>query len=106
MRYLLLFWALPMGLFWGWYYLSYHDVNFGLLFLSRAVHDYAFGFYADILGIDAATIGPMVLRACIVDTILIFAIIAFRRRRQIMAWWNGLSAGVEARPAGRVHPAE
>lgn len=106
MRYILIFWAVPMGLFWGWYYLSYHDINFGLLFLSRAVHDYAFGFYAIILGIDPATIGPMVMRACIIDSGLIFAIFAFRKRRQIMAWWKGLSADAEVQPAGRVHPGE
>ena len=106
MRYILIFWAVPMGLFWGWYYLSYHDMNFGLPFLSRAVHDYAFGFYGDILGIDPTTIGPQVMRACIIDSGLIFAIYAFRKRRQIMAWWRGLRSGVEAHPAGQAHPAE
>jgi hypothetical protein len=84
MRYLLLFWALPMGLFWGWYYLSYNDMNFGLLMFSRPVHDYAFGFYADLLGIDPQTIPPLVARACVVDTGLILAIFAFRRRASIM----------------------
>ena len=92
MRYILVFWAVPMGLFWGWYYLSYHDINFGMLFLSRAVHDYAFGFYADILGIDPATIPPLVARACIIDTALIFSIYGLRKRREIAAWWNGLRA--------------
>ena len=106
MRYILIFWAVPMGLFWGWYYLSYHDINFGMIFLSRAAHDYAFGIYADILGIDPATIGPMVMRACIIDSGLIFAIFAFRKRRQIMSWWKSLSAGGEVQPVGQVHPAE
>lgn len=106
MRYILIFWAVPMGLFWGWYYLSYHDINFGLIFLSRAVHDFAFSFYGNLLGIDPTTIGPMALRASIIDTALIFAIFAFRRRRQIIAWWKGLDGTVEAPPADRVHPAE
>ena len=106
MRYILIFWAVPMGLFWGWYYLSYHDISFGLLVLSRQVHDYAFGFYADILGIEAATIPPLVARACIIDTALIFSIYGFRKRREIVAWWNGLGANAPAPEAGRAPPAE
>ncbi len=106
MRYILIFWAVPMGLFWGWYYLSYNDINFGYLFLSRAVHDYAFGVYGKILGIDPATIGPLVMRACIIDTALIFSIFGFRRRREIVAWWNGLRVSAPAPRAGQAHPAE
>ena len=112
MRYILIFWAVPMGLFWGWYYLSYHDISFGMLFLSRQVHDFAFGFYANLLGIDPATIPPLVLRACIVDTVLIFAIYAFRKRREIRAWWQEKRSplrapeGVPAFEAGRAPPAE
>lgn len=106
MRYILIFWALPMGLFWGWYYLSYHDISFGLLVLSRQVHDYAFGFYGDILGIDPAIIGPMVLRACIIDTVLIFSIYGLRRRREIMAWMSMVKAGFAAPQPGRAPPAE
>lgn len=86
MRYILLFWALPMGIFWGWYYLSYNDINFGYAFFSRQVHDLAFQMYGQILGIAPETIPPLVARACIVDTALIFAIFAFRRRKDIAAW--------------------
>lgn len=92
MRYILLFWALPMGLFWGWFGLSYHDISFGLPFLTRQVHDFAFAFYGNILHIDPQTIPPLVARACIVDTGLIFAILAFRRRREILAWWRERAA--------------
>lgn len=111
MRYILLFWALPMGLFWGWYGLSYHDINFGMLFLSREVHDFAFGVYGKLLGIDPATIPPLVARACVVDTLLIFAIYAFRRRRDIMAWWRDartplVTQDPPATAAGRAPPAE
>lgn len=112
MRYVLLFWALPMGLFWGWYGLSYHDMNFGFLFLSRQVHDFAFGFYGHLLGIDPATIPPLVVRACVVDTLLILAILAFRRRRTIIDWLREIRATMAgphraAMPeAGRVPPAE
>lgn len=111
MRYILLFWALPMGLFWGWYGLSYHDINFGLLFLSREVHDFAFGVYGNLLNIDPATIPPLVAKACVVDSLLIFAIYAFRKRRSILAWWReGRAASAPSHsPAiaiGRVPPAE
>jgi hypothetical protein len=92
-----------MGLFWGWYYLSYHDMHFGLLFFSRLVHDFAFQFYGDLLGIDPKTIPPLVARACVVDTFLIFGIFAFRKRREIAAWWNATRAVPEA---GQVPPAE
>lgn len=86
MRYVLLFWALPMGLFWSWYGLSFHDVNFGMLFFSRLLHDEVFRLYGEILGLDPAILPGMVARACIVDTALIFGILSFRRRRAIAAW--------------------
>ena len=106
MRYILIFWGVPMGLFWGWYFLSYNDINFGLLFFSRAVHDFAFEFYGNILGIDPTSIGPMVARASVVDTLIIFSILAFRRRKTIMAWWKSRSGASALREAGPVHPAK
>ena len=84
MRYILLFWALPLGLFWGWFFLSYYDINFGLLFLSRDFHNFGFAIYGNILGIDPASIPYLVAKACIVDTLLIMGIFAFRRRREII----------------------
>jgi hypothetical protein len=92
MRYILLFWALPMSLFVSWFYLSANDMHFGMPFLTRDVYDYAFGFYANILGIDPAIIPPLVIRALVVDTGLIFAIYAFRRRRDIMEWYRSRRA--------------
>lgn len=109
MRYILIFWGLPMGLFWGWYYLSYNDINFGMLFFSRLMHDFAFQFYGNLIGIDPATIPPLVARACVVDTFIIFGIYGFRKRREIMAWWRGATqamAGAPSREAGRAPPAE
>ncbi|TWG61394.1 DUF6105 family protein [Aminobacter sp. J44] len=105
MRYILIFWGLPMAFFWGWYFLSYNDINFGLLFFSRVLHDFAFEFYGNLLGIDPAEIGPMVARACVVDTLVIFSIYAFRRRRDILAWWRRRSMNAVTEP-GPVHPAE
>ncbi|WP_246272942.1 DUF6105 family protein [Oricola thermophila] len=87
MRYLFWLWLVPMSLFWGWFGLSYYDINFGLLFLRRELHDLVFAIYGDILGVDPAAIPGMFLKACIFDTFLIAGIIAFRRRRQIREWW-------------------
>ncbi len=86
MRYILLFWALPMGLFWGWYGLAANDINFGLLFFSREIYDEVFNLYGQITGIDPAALPPLVARACVVDTALIFGILAFRRRKAIAGW--------------------
>jgi hypothetical protein len=111
MRYILLFWALPLGLFWGWFGLSYYDINFGYAFLSRAAHDFAFGFYASIIGIDPAIIPPLVAKACIVDTAIIFGIFGLRRRKQLWAWWNERRGTVSPMPRAltpvdRAPPAE
>ncbi len=86
MRYLLLFWALPLGLFWGWYWISYHDLNLGFAFLSRQANDLVFGIYGNVLGIDPATIPGLVGRATVFDSFLLFGILAFRRRKAILAW--------------------
>ncbi|MHB2265119.1 DUF6105 family protein [Aliihoeflea sp. PC F10.4] len=107
MKYILLFWALPMGLFWGWYYLSYNDMHFGYLMLSRLLHDHVFEIYGNILGVDPATLPPLIIRASIVDTGLIFAIFAFRRRKQIREWVRRRREGrpVAIHEAGQERPA-
>jgi hypothetical protein len=86
MRYIILFWVLPMGFFWGWYFLSLNDASPQFFFFSRQMHDLVFEVYGDILGMEPALLPPLVVRACVVDTILIFAIFAFRRRRPISLW--------------------
>jgi hypothetical protein len=88
MRYLLIFWALPMAIFWGWFGLSWSDTSFGFLFLSREVHDLVFAIYGQLLGLDPATIPWLFAKACLVDTAIIFAILAYRRRKRIQAWWE------------------
>lgn len=35
MRYVFWFWFVPMGFLWSWFFLSYHDISFGLRFFSR-----------------------------------------------------------------------
>ncbi|MEM8540610.1 MAG: DUF6105 family protein [Pseudomonadota bacterium] len=88
MKYLFWLWLVPMSLFWGWFGLSYYDMNFGLTMLSRDVHNMVFGIYAHLLGVSYETIVSGFIKACIFDTFLIGGIIAFRRRKQIKAWWQ------------------
>ena len=52
MRYLIALWAIPLALFWGWYFLSLNDMNFGYLMLSRRLHDFVFKLYGEMLGVD------------------------------------------------------
>ena len=87
MRYLFWLWLTPLTLFWGWFGLSYYDMNFGLTIFSRQLHDLVFAIYGSLLGVEPATIPALFLKACIFDTFLIFGIIAFRKRRAIRAWW-------------------
>ena len=56
MRTLFTLWAAPMAIFWGWFFLSANDMNFGYVMLSRQVHDFAFQLYGQMLGIDPAII--------------------------------------------------
>ncbi|KXF77633.1 hypothetical protein ATN84_09785 [Paramesorhizobium deserti] len=83
MRYLLIFWAGPLALFWGWYFLSLNDVSFGTVFFSRQMHDLVFAVYGNVLDMDPQAIPPLAARACVVDSLILFAILAFRRRREI-----------------------
>ena len=87
MKWVIFFWALPLVILGSWYTLSYYDMNFGYMILSRQMHDVVFQVYGNILGIPPETIPPLVLRAVIVDTLLLVAIMCFRRRKAIAAWW-------------------
>lgn len=86
MRYILILWASPLLIFWGWFGLSFYDINFGYVMLTRRVHDLVFELYGQMLGIDPQTIPALVAKACIFDTLIVLAIFAFRRRRQVGAW--------------------
>lgn len=92
MRALLIFWAAPLGFFWGWYFLSLNNLNFGTTFFSRELHDLVFTIYGNILGVDPDTIPALAARACVVDTLIILAIFAFRKRASIKQWWNAKRA--------------
>ena len=87
MKTLLLLWALPITILGAWYGLSYYNMSFGVFMLTRDAHDLVFQIYGNVLGIAPETIPPLVARAIVVDSLILFAIIGFRRRRQIKAWW-------------------
>ena len=88
MKWFLILWAGPIALLGSWYGLSYYDMSFGIFMLTRDAHDLVFRIYGHILGIPPENIPPLVLRAIIFDSLLVFALIAFRRRRKIAAWWQ------------------
>lgn len=88
MKTFLIFWATPIVLLGGWYGLSYNDISFGFFMLTRQAHDMVFQIYGDILGIPPEIIPPLVARAIAVDSLIVFAIIALRKRRAIAAWWR------------------
>lgn len=88
MKWILFLWALPLALLGSWYYLSYYDLNFGYLMLSRPMHDLVFQIYGNVLGIPPADIPPLVLKAVCIDSLILFAIFAFKRRKSIRAWWT------------------
>ncbi|MCV0396435.1 MAG: DUF6105 family protein [Rhizobiaceae bacterium] len=106
MKYLFALWAAPLILFWGWFGLSYYNIHFGYVMLSRPAHDLIFQLYGDVLGIDPGIIPGMVARACILDTFIILGIWAFRRRREIRAWWERRGTRNQAPAARYAEPAE
>ena len=88
MKWFLILWAGPIALLGSWYGLSYYDMSFGIFMLTRDAHDLVFRIYGHILGIPPESIPPLVLRAIIVDSLIVLAILAFRRRKKIAAWWR------------------
>jgi hypothetical protein len=88
MKWFLILWGGPILLLGSWYGLSYYDLSFGFFMLTRETHDLVFQVYSSVLGIPAEDLPPLVARAIVVDSLIVFAIIAFRRRRKIAAWWR------------------
>ncbi|CAN7250217.1 DUF6105 family protein [Rhizobium rhizogenes] len=88
MKWVLIFWAAPVSFLGAWYYLSYYDMSFGIFMLTRQMHDLVFHIYGNILGIPPETIPPLVARAIAFDTLLVFALLAFRKRADILALWK------------------
>ena len=96
MKWFLILWAGPIAFLAGWYWLSYYNLSFGFFMLTRETHDLVFQIYGQILGIDPALLPMLVVRAVAFDSLIVIAILAFRRRRQITAWWKARYA---SRPA-------
>ena len=88
MKWFLILWAGPIALLGSWYGLSYYDMSFGFFMLTRDAHDLVFNIYGHVLGIPPESIPPLVLRAIIVDSLIVLAILAFRRRKRIADWWR------------------
>ncbi len=88
MKWFLILWGGPILLLGSWYGLSYNDMSFGFFMLTRETHDLVFQVYGNVLGIPAEDIPPLVARAIVVDSLIVFAIVGFRRRKKIAAWWR------------------
>ena len=104
MKWFLILWACPVILLTGWYGLSYYDMSFGIFMLTRQAHDLVFAVYGHVLGLPPETIPPLVARAIAFDSLIVFAIIGYRKRREIRAWYSRRFPAVqpaesEARPS-------
>jgi hypothetical protein len=88
MKWFIILWAGPVALLGSWYGLSYYDISFGFFMLTRQTHDLVFEVYGNVLGIPPETIPPLVARAIAVDSLIVLAIIAFRKRKAIVTWWR------------------
>jgi hypothetical protein len=96
MKWILIFWAMPIVILGTWYGLSYNDINFGYLILSRRMNDFVFELYGSILGLPPKEIPGLVVRAIIMDTFILAGILAFRRRKAIAEWWRARQAKSES----------
>ena len=114
MRILLLLWAFPLVFFWGWYGLSYFDINFGIAFLSRHTHDVVFALYGKILGMAAGDVPLALVKIFAFDSMFIFALAAWRWRKswypQTKQWvldnYQVIRGINQDHAIGPVHPAE
>lgn len=95
MKWALIFWIAPLAFLGSWYGLSYYDMNFGYFMLSRQAHDLVFQIYGNVLGIPPEDIPPLVARALVIDTMVLVAIMMFRRRKKIIAFYKARFGRVE-----------
>lgn len=96
MKWFLILWAGPVLLLGAWYGLSYYDMSFGFFMLTRQTHDLVFQIYGNVLGIPPENLPPLVARAIAVDSLIVLSIVAFRKRKQIVAWWRSRQMAVDA----------
>lgn len=97
MRVILILWAIPLILFWGWYGLSAYDLNFGLHFLSRDFHDLMFRIYSNMLGMPPEEIPIRIAQVFFIDSLFVFGAAALRWYKswlpQTLAWFRELFTG-------------
>jgi hypothetical protein len=89
MKYVIAVWAAPLVFFWGWYYLSLNDINFGTVYLTRELHVIVFQLLGQEIGVDPASIPAIIANACIFDTALPIAAWALGRRIEVVGWVRG-----------------
>lgn len=120
MRTLLILWASPLVLFWGWYFVSLNDWNMGYLLLTREAHDLIFQVYCDMLAevtqtylgeavrLDPKALPGLLARTFVVDSCLLFGLIALRKRKQLAPRLGRLARLAAARflPRDRMQPVE
>ena len=99
MRAFILFWVLPLGSFWGWYFAAKADL--GYIIFSRAIFDQTFAVYETVLGLDSDQIAWLIVDAIVVDSAIILSILAFRRRKKIIAYVRSFRAPVSETPDER-----
>lgn len=89
MRALLILWFTPLAAAFGWYFLSLADVGqtFGGVYLSRDLNEGVFLIYGELLGVEPERLPAMLAAGIGLDTALVAAFVAFRRRKRIAAWW-------------------
>ena len=88
MRYLLVFWGIPVGGLALWYYLSINDISFGIFLLSREFNDSYFAIYSKVLGIDVDVIRGSLMRVLLVDSVFVFAVVYFKPFSRLRNWWK------------------
>ena len=118
MRILIIMWAIPVVFFWGWYGLSYFDINFGIAFLTRRTHDIVFYIYGNMLNMPPSEVPMALVKIFAFDSLLVFAIAAWRWRegwypqtkqwvvgkyQYICGWVSNIN---QDRVSDPVHPAE
>ncbi len=95
MKWLLIFWFFPVTFLGLWYGLSYYDMNFGIFMLRRDFHDLVFAIYGQTLHLPPESIPPLAARAIAFDTVLVFGIILWRKRKPILAWLHNRRNGAQ-----------
>jgi hypothetical protein len=87
MRWLLIAWFTPLAIFWGWLGLAYVDAWPSSVFFSRILYENVFVVYEQMTGLNEAQLISYLAKICILDSLVVLGIYAFRRRKNIKAWW-------------------